>query len=381
MKKLVVHAGSHKTGSTSIQLSLKDIEDQLKRKKIKLFDIDPNGSVNPYGHCNHWVRHYGSGTEFDAEVLPELRNELKCIDADTVIFSAEHLFWINSIENIKSFHNLIHDLFDEITIIFYLRRQDKLLLSHHQQGSKLFGWCEQLYYGSEPKAYPTGDFSAYLDYYSKLRKWASIFGKSSLKVRVFEPESLVGGDAVIDFCSLIDSDLKVVPRKVNESRSKHQVIVGHILNSLGVSHLDESRIKLLELIHCNEKLMPSRKEAEQLYSQYRLSNKYLNEFLNISKNPYIFNEDFNSYPEEVNENYLDTLKTVLRSIYPQANFTDLDVFALRDAAIVLEDKKPKLAYRLIKVARQLRPNGKIIKEVYERLDARINSDKQAHEAN
>ncbi|MCQ3830623.1 hypothetical protein HXX02_14375 [Microbulbifer elongatus] len=353
MRKLVIHAGSHKTGSTSIQMSLKRSCSELAKKNITLFQIDPDGSKNSHGHSNHWVQHYGKGKRFDAKVNGRLRNELTQLSDGVVVFSAEHLFWLNSKRNIKSFHQMVSDQFDDVKVIFYLRRQDQLLLSHYQQASKHYLWCEQLYYGAEPRAFPEGEFPEYLDYFSKLRKWAEVFGKESVEIRIFEKNKLYRGDVVSDFCFYLDEGLRVEPLRVNESRGKHQVIAGHILNSIGVSHLDERRVRLLKSIDSNEKLLPSRAEARALYFKYRWSNQCLNEMFKVSSNPNVFSEDFSMYPLRVDTDFSDTLLAVSQGKCAQESLSEEVISALRHMDARVKLRRPRIASRISQAVGEL----------------------------
>ncbi len=55
MKKLILHIGSHKTGSTSIQNSLNNNDSLLNDNGYSYFNIDPSGSQVSTS-TNSWIK-------------------------------------------------------------------------------------------------------------------------------------------------------------------------------------------------------------------------------------------------------------------------------------------------------------------------------------
>ncbi|MBY6186842.1 hypothetical protein KUV89_09440 [Marinobacter hydrocarbonoclasticus] len=370
-ERLVIHAGLHKTATTSIQKFLLDSKEALSACDYALFSYEPAGELSEYGHANHWVRHYGQGPSFDAEVNISWLKYLSRIEENNVIFSSEHLSWINSYDNIEFFRRALEPFFRSVTVVFYLRRQDEQLMSHHQQGSKHYRWCEQLYYGTRPAAYPEHtEFDEYLDYEAKIDKWAEAFGEENVIVRVFDRELLHNNDVISDFCQTIGLNVEVTPIFVNESRGKYETVVGHIYNEMKISHLDPLRIAILKGLQSDEKLLPTRDEAKRVYEQYRERNRNLNQRFRISeRSEDLFAEDFDKYPTEADPLlYLDVLRAVLAQIHTMTWMNSGDVDALRDAANALQNTHPELARRLIVIAKGLRPTGPKINELFRKLN-------------
>lgn len=373
MKELILHIGSHKTATTSIQKFLLENNAELKSKGYSLFTLEPNGSDSLYGHANHWVEHSGYNENFSAKFNLDWVNQIKKLEElDTLIFSAEHLSWIFDFNEIRKIGSYLKKYFKSIKIVCYIRRQDEQLLSHHQQGSKHHDWCEQRYYGDSPSPLPdTNCLYEYLDYYTKLSMWGEVFGNDNVIIRPFEKEQLVNADIISDFISTCK--LPLTPKKtvVNESNDKGSTIIGHILNNAGISHLDEKRIFIMNNVNVPGKLLCSRESAQKVFEQYKLSNLYLNNRFNISPKKFIFNEDFSKYPKEdlIKNDYIEIIKELLNLVISKTNYlNDKDFFALKDLAIKLGGNNAEDAVLLAKIVANFRKKPTKLKELIKKLD-------------
>lgn len=277
MKKLYLHIGTGKTGSTSIQKYLEK-HCELDSSEFS-FQYDMTG-VDGIGNI-------GSFAE-----------RLNQIESEVVIYSNE---WLSNASKpfIKKLYNKLKVFFN-VEVIIYLRRQDQFMVSSYQQRSK----NPQAKSAEGPIALPMG-FESTLNYFKKLNLWVSFFGKENITVRVFDKELLFENDVVADFLNIIGSKKNpaIEAEKLNQSIGFSKTKIGHLLNMSGLKTKKPYLAKLIfDSIENEGKLQPSKADAIEYYEQYKASNIKLNKTLNISnENEGIFKEDFSAYPEKRND--------------------------------------------------------------------------------
>ncbi|GAA0856951.1 hypothetical protein [Aliiglaciecola litoralis] len=286
MKKLILHVGLHKTGSTSIQQSLFQNKHKLREQEWHLFNYAPNGASEPTGNANKWVQFSGEKEHFSAKLDLNICSQLKKISSN-VIITAEEMAWINSPEHVQEIKQAFDDIFDDIKIIMYLRRQDRHFISHFQQGYKYLHSTARTFYGDhlldEIKHSPY--YANYLNYYDKVRLWADSFGKDNIVVRVFEREKLVARDIVTDFyyhCGLDKSLVTAI--STNEAFSLHRQVINRALFNFAepswysFKKLNWQRPKSERL---NRPIGLDSKLSENIMRMYDLSNSQLAQYLGL----------------------------------------------------------------------------------------------------
>lgn len=285
-RKLILHIGAHKTGTTSIQNFLKSNEGLLKEQGWTLFYRKPEGFNSKDGSANSWINFSGSADSFHATVNTDLFTELRRIKSN-VIISCEELFWLDTYDSIKKFAESMQSIYDEIYVVCYLRRQDQHLFSHYQQGFKFPDSSARAFYGFTANLIPTHKdyYKSYLDYSRKISYWAKCFNNSNLFVRLYSREALVEQDSVKDFCSLLplDSyDLNFSYVHINESLNKLQILLNDsvfrarhdLWYEIGRTKFTNSKFFKTESVSASS-IYDSR-----IMSHYYQSNKILAGFLN-----------------------------------------------------------------------------------------------------
>lgn len=233
--KLILHIGTEKTGTTSIQEFLK-----VNRNKLIDHGIYSPLSVMQKNTGNHrWAALFCNNTnsiESFAEI-PQLANSpnpeeilrkrrerflSECRDASAMcnkfILSSEHFqSTLRSEEEIKRFHNQLKQVFDEIKIVIYIRDPLKTAISLLSQSLK---------WGCSPKYLPKHTdrkFEFICDHASTLNTWSKCFPNAELLVRRFEKDLLIGGDVIVDFCTSVFPEFDIStcepPSPHNESLS------------------------------------------------------------------------------------------------------------------------------------------------------------------
>jgi capsular polysaccharide export protein len=183
-KRLILHVGQSKTGTSTIQDFLAHNRRQLAREARILYpQAGRQGAAHhriaalflPAGNAA-WIRRE-DGTSLQAG----LEEEVAGVSADTVVISSEALFNARSIEDVQAFFAGY-----AVEILVILRRQDRWLDSLYQHQLKV-GETDL-----EPQAWLAARVST-LDYAARVGRWADVFGDASLRIGVFEPANLAAG--------------------------------------------------------------------------------------------------------------------------------------------------------------------------------------------
>ncbi|GGK58232.1 hypothetical protein [Amphritea balenae] len=371
MGKLYLHIGCHKTGTTSIQRALFTHKELLSSHGYSYFTISPEGTS--VRNCSSWIKfskknfeNFGTGK---IKQLSQLVNQLTKLSGD-VIMSGEAFSWLMDPQDIMDLAEACKPHFSQVVIIIYIRRQDKLVISHYQQGSKKKNYPASFYYSSSYKALPSDwdQYDDYLNYNQKISYWENAFGKDNIAIRLFDKGELVGGDAVIDFFSFLGINEDVDTSQVNTSHGFEKTKVGHLINhSLPKGDLE----KLLRRNSNNDgKLLPSSSDAQNFYSRFKESNKLLNLRYNLSSDSeHIFGDDFSSYPDEPGDVWDEVsanraITNIFKAIEPLSNLKCDD---LLDAATYFEKTDPEKAHRLQQAGNALKSSNKKHSPLYNKL--------------
>ena len=239
MKKLFLHIGYPKTGTTGIQRFLEDNEEILFSQGIL---YPQTGRLNQA----HYMINFSLGIgAYEGKLkLPDmttlkakLQREVNESHCDVIIVSSEYFITAKEVEQVKEFFSDY-----EVKILVYLRRHDYAFESAFSQGEKT---------SSNPPWEPdVASFTLHalctdevpFDYLDVLLRWGAIFGNENIIVRPFEKQQNQP-DLYADFLKAID-----VPDSEDFSRP-------------GIANLSFSREKLTVLrIVRKSDLLPSAKE-------------------------------------------------------------------------------------------------------------------------
>jgi hypothetical protein len=358
--KLFLHIGCHKTGTTSIQHTLAANEPALKEQGLVFFYETPVGE-KPLPDLHSWLdfvepnRVVARGFYLrEPQLLAEKLARLK----SNVIISSENFSFFFEQKNIETIYRHLAPVFQEIKIICYLRRQDRHIISHHQEGSKIFREAEYDLFGHSTKAIPNyiAAHRLYLDYAKRLSMWARVFGWDNMIIRQFDRKLLKNGDAASDFFELIGVDGY---RKINErniSLGLREAKYGHLINGTWLRNKQYLANILNRENLDTTKLMPSREEAISYYQNFSESNKKLSDKI-------IFDEDFSDYSLESEDTWNEersnqAILKILNII--DVNYAELPADDSRDAAMAIGETNPTIAIKLLKIALFLRPDAQMI---------------------
>lgn len=206
MKNCFLHIGHAKTATSSLQNFMHANEDLFAAHRIWVpGDYRPFKSID----CKAIARSGGNfsgnfGPIFAARVAKDialftaLMNHVFSRDTD-VLLSTELIFYYKHFmrDVIKAANQ--HGF--AVTLIAYLRRQDRAVVPAYYQNIRNHGFHKSL---AAFLADPGG--VRYFRYHEVMSFYA-VSAPNRLVVRTFEPEFLAGGDIIADFAALLDVEL------------------------------------------------------------------------------------------------------------------------------------------------------------------------------
>lgn len=191
-RKLILHIGLHKTGTTAIQALCTKNRDALLKQGILYprAGCEHNGVVRAGHHTLPWS--YFRDPTLDhawAQLLDEIENS----PARKIIISSEEFDVTGFRPHIPALAKRLDNY--DVQVLVYLRRQDEFVQSfygtqvvHHNETRSIDEFVK--------------DPRTLLDYAELLAPWASSFGKDHLLVRVYEKQRLLNANVVDDFVAL-----------------------------------------------------------------------------------------------------------------------------------------------------------------------------------
>jgi hypothetical protein len=212
VRRLYLHIGMHKTGSTAIQQSLKGYDDGTTAY-LKLADANHSMSMSML-FCEEqasdlvklgWARSLADLRLHVADVRQRIQDQIAS-GRQNLIVSGEELstrFGAREIARLRSF---FAPAFDEIRVIVYLREPRAFMRSALQQIVK----NRHCNLNSVPLP----------NYRRKLLPWENALGRDAMDYVLFAPDQPSGQDVVHDFASRVGLvPAQVTSKRANESMS------------------------------------------------------------------------------------------------------------------------------------------------------------------
>lgn len=298
--KLYLHIGTSKTGTTTLQDLLYENNSVLNKHGIHF--LQTGGHANNRGlvaYCmnddrsdayiesrniNEIDKRLAFRNKIDKELETELQNLPENIKS--IVVSSEHFHsQTSSEEEIKRTFNFFKKYFDDIEVLCYVREQSERCVSLYSTAIKSGKYRHPLSLmvgNCEPDNY-------YYNYFDQLSKWAEVYGKENLTVRLFQREALLGGDLIKDFFSIIfpqiDPTILKIAQSKNESFNAKGQLFGRLIN-IAVNEVDSDgsynslRFKTLKKIALEFKGKGEDIDEvlyKEIYSRFSESNIKLNE--------------------------------------------------------------------------------------------------------
>jgi hypothetical protein len=240
---LVLHLGTGKAGSSSIQYFLRDNRERLADRGI-LYPRSPGGArhvrlglfAKPDAELvtsPEWPRMGQTApAKFRNGFRRRLLGEIEQSGLSRVLLSDEVLFG-SSAATLRRLARFTERIAERRRLVVYLRRQDEHMISRYQQGVKI-GWVVRL------QDWAREDMSDLYDYRARLGRHCRLFAPATLAVRRFEPSEFEGGSLVQDFLKAAGIEIPMRDLHVgadrNQSLDAETVEFLRLLNLYRVEH-------------------------------------------------------------------------------------------------------------------------------------------------
>lgn len=368
MKKIILHIGTYKTGSSSIQNYLYENTENEDFHYIK------TGLTHSEPYIG--IRHYHLWRSIHSqELLSAIKEEVIASEKDINIISYEGLFRLNK-DEISLLKSTFSDF--DTSIIFYIRRQDSFIHSLYLEYIKNHRLHQPFSDFIHSK-----NFKPYCNYLNIIERWEAIFNEK-VSVKSYDHEKLAHGDITLSFFNSIKVK-KNNNNKIKIENSSLDLASANIMYNFNKSNFDIPKTPFFNRVLSREiSETIETKNKPKLFS-IDTAAKYLAEYYNENKriqaqycpefNPDLFELDI--WPETE-----DTLKTNsevtlllnclerIKNAPPQKKTNTIEKLLgekgkaadiLRELAFTFESLgKKNTALVIMKYARSIRPNGPVI---------------------
>lgn len=387
-RKLILHIGTEKTGTSSIQEVLFHNRNLLNDRGFHFLQSAGTKNNRALTACcldeDHYddffeqnnIRSLEEKIRFKKNTIKNFKNEISRLNGNThtVIISSEH-FHSRTIrpDEINRVKSLFDPFFNDITIVCYLREQVQTCLSLYSTAVKVGNICtlDSMIRNCNPS-------NVYYNYYVLLNNWKSIFIDAKFDVRRFDRKFLYNNDLIDDFFKIIDIDILDKIKRTNSSANESLTVFGqHLALSfnkaipryLPTGETDLTWSNGMEKI---SSLFSGKGESvpldvyDSVFNRFKLSNEKLSKVYLDSKILFEYN------PPKSNELTID-LEALSQFIRYLVSTNGKEHFAdwFRDAALDIEKIDKNKELNLMKKAQIIRPNGFLINnkiKEYQKID-------------
>ena len=316
--RCVLHIGTEKTGSTSIQRYLLRNRADLLAKGVHVCTAAgkgnnramPSAFMSNDRNDDYIARLQLQGRQgreqWKDELLAALETEIVKAghNADTFIVTSEHFHSrLLRMAEVQELEDFLRRFFNRIEVICYLRRQDRMALSLYSQVLKA-GFVPEHYFPPDVSSQDQ-DFKLYFDFNALLERWAGVFGERNILPRIYTSQTLLNGNVVDDFLDVtgLEKTDKAQDYRSNSSLSAAAMATLKYLNKK-LEKLDpgvaisfrRSLIPYLEQQLGGATGKPRRREAELFYNAFTEGNQLVAR--RWFGKEQLFDEDFSDYPQQ-----------------------------------------------------------------------------------
>lgn len=246
MKKLFLHIGFHKTGTSSLQEYLNQNREALQAHNVfypESFKSHFPGNVDLSWAFNKSPPAWSTVNDENKEFIFDFyKQQIENTDCDNIIISSEDFVLLDTqpstIQNIK-------DYFVEfdVQVIAYLREPIDFMASLycHAVRSRSVAFSLKKYI-AEVYSFRSADYSL------RLLPWTRVFGKENIIVKKYEPSEFVNNSLMCDFFDAINIELTLENTLKRANVGVHPWLVGAYIQ-VGLSDMveQEKQKKLREI--------------------------------------------------------------------------------------------------------------------------------------
>lgn len=361
-RRAIIHVGTEKTGTTSLQAALADNREMLRGHGI-LFPISPGkknhtrlvAASEDNGVIDNIKAHILAARRESEAALrksfqSDFQKELNSGPAwHTLVLSSELIH--SRLHNPSEFERLlsyIRGTVDDIVVVAVLRRQDQLALSRfstairagHDRFDDVFGDIAEHAFKRLPPNRDVSDWTQYYDYYAFLNRFTSLVGPENVLVRLYEvdgqrtdPVVMIANVLNLDASEFTDSGPDLNPAMSAEAQYVISQLNRRIPPHLPTGRRNEEFVTLKRRVEA-EMVGPGRKvpraEAEAFLHRFADSNDRLRATFFPDRRS-LFDEDFSTYPESVDYSDFPTRLAPTIDAYASALEPSLPPYGLKRA--------------------------------------------------
>ncbi|MEO1193547.1 MAG: hypothetical protein AAFY02_17430 [Pseudomonadota bacterium] len=353
-RKIILHVGVPKTGSTTLQRFLSDNRGLLADRGLAV--LQAPGESNHIG-LTLYAKERGGKTNspqrdlffkkgiktqadqehFRAKLRQSLAEEVAGLGPDigTLILSNEHCATLSRPE-LEALRALLTPFAAEIEILVYLRRQDRFCVSSYSSDLRNGKSLE-----IEAHLASASNWRV-LRYDELLLDLSQVFGRGAVRPVIFEPSGLREGDLITDLCHRLGLDPLPEaqrPSRQNEALNRQaQVFLRSFNRSFPTQPEGRDRRALRLLMEVINKdfigqgLLPARDQVSAFLAGFAEGNEAVRREW-FPDRPTLFDEDLSDYPEAVDpaeEATLDASLAVLEAVI--RHWAEADLAVQREAS-------------------------------------------------
>jgi|GEM_PF-875862 len=332
--RILLHIGTEKTGTSSIQHFLSDNRAALAAEGVVYPRFTGLNGGSQWGVVaavmgQPWKTEIGArlgicnkadADSYRQQLLQAFDRELlACPDRHTLILSSEHFHSrVCGPAMIGDLKSLLNRWSDNVQVVVYFRRQDRVAVSLYSTRLKSGQIAPKAFNALKGNKLPY-----YYDYERIYANWSQVFGKQAVQAGIFAPQHLAGSDLLTDFCGRagIAAAGKSRPAKINESLSETGVQLLLELNKQWpkepLKGANPSRELLAASIARENKgrnVPATRAEAQAFYAHFAVGNARLAKEVFPALEGPLFDDNFNDYPEVLRPKDADLSAEVHRRI-------------------------------------------------------------------
>lgn len=211
----------------------------------------------------------------------EIEGKIRKEQATTLLLSSEHCHSrLIHKEEVQRLGALLSAACDEFVVVVYLRPQHEVSISLYST---------QLRSGHPRPSLIPDKPSRYYDYAALLDLWTEVFGKESMRVRIYSR------DMISDYLGLVGVD----STRFRPAASTNTALSGEaqaFLARVNPYLRDRSIVRLVESFGEKPSALPNREDAERFYERFAESNERVRcEW--FPERPSLFDMDFSRYLE------------------------------------------------------------------------------------
>ena len=326
-RRCILHIGTEKTGSTTLQVFLQANRDTLAQAGYFLprsLVWPPDAEGCPCWAMVGYARDDGAYSDQvrqaagvnDAASLADWRTRLAAAFAaelaaapaqcDTLLISSEHchsrLVWPHEVAAVRQ---LLEPFCDSFEVVAYLRVQHELAASAYGMFLR-DGLSDVVMFPDYTR--PRNDRSMprnYFDYFAMLSRWAAVFGRERVQPVLFTPATLRNGDVVDDFLARIGAPAAGWTRPARQNTTippaSHRFLQGMSRAMEGRPRAEIDRVRAwmiprLEAVTAGRGALPARGAVAAFMAQFAGRNEALRQIW-FPDRPALFDDDLARFPE------------------------------------------------------------------------------------